>query len=211
MNEGTIAMLFQWSLLCLVWMGSYDTLLRELRIQRRRLLAVLAAFLVCSFVSWKLYFAPVQVSLSGTILPFFASIVLYTRLRKERRRLHLLGAMATAVLLVWLRWLFFTDPILLFWDERMIVPMLAVAATLAMSRQRAAQLFQLLFALTFADVLHAVYFSKLSGTCVLGSDYEQDLLWTGVFVLSLILMIWSAIRLFSRNKEPESSHSDAGR
>lgn len=211
MNEGTIAMLFQWSLLCLVWMGSYDTLLRELRIQRRRLLAVLAAFLVCSFVSWKLYFAPVQVSLSGTILPFFASIVLYTRLRKERRRLHLLGAMATAVLLVWLRWLFFTDPILLFWDERMIVPMLAVAATLAMSRQSAAQLFQLLFTLTFADVLHAFYFSKLSGSCVLGSDYAQDLLWTGVFVLSLILMIWSAIRRFSRNKEPESSHSDAGR
>ncbi|MFP3387962.1 hypothetical protein [Brevibacillus sp. SIMBA_040] len=211
MNEGTIAMLFQWSLLCLVWMGSYDSLLRELRIQRRRLLAVLAVFLVCSFVSWKLYFAPVQVSLSGTILPFFASIVLYTRLGKERRRLHLLGAMATAVLLVWLRWLFFTDPILLFWDERMIVPMLAVAATLAMSRQSAAQLFQLLFTLTFADVLHSVYFSKLSGSCVLGSDYAQDLLWTGVFVLSLILMIWSAIRRFSRNKEPESSHSDAGR
>ncbi|WP_289136122.1 hypothetical protein [uncultured Brevibacillus sp.] len=211
MNEGTIAMLYQWSLLCLVWMGSYDTLLRELRIQRRRLLAVLAVFLVCSFVSWKLYFAPVQVSLSGTILPFFASIVLYTRLRKEKRRLHLLGAMATAVLLVWLRWLFFTDPILLFWDERMIVSMLAVAATLVMSRQSVAQLFQLLFALTFADVLHAFYFLKLSGSCELGSDYAQDLLWTGVFVLSLILMIWSAIRRFSRNKEPESSHSDAGR
>ncbi|GED66646.1 hypothetical protein BRE01_03480 [Brevibacillus reuszeri] len=211
MNEGTIAILFQWSLLCLVWMGSYDTLLREVRIQRRNMLAVLAAFLVCSFVSWKLYFAPVHVSLSGTILPLLVSVVLYTRLGKERRRLHLLGAMATAILLVWLRWLFFTDPILLFWDERIIVPVIAVIATFAMCRQSAAQLFQLIFALTATDILHTFYFWKLSGACVLGTDFAQDFLWSGIMLLGVVVLIWSVIRRVFRNKEPESSHSDAGR
>ncbi|WP_312108629.1 YphA family membrane protein [Brevibacillus reuszeri] len=211
MNEGTIAILFQWSLLCLVWMGSYDTLLREVRIQRRNMLAVLAAFLVCSFVSWKLYFAPVHVSLSGTILPLLVSVVLYTRLGKERRRLYLLGAMATAILLVWLRWLFFTDPILLFWDERIIVPVIAVIATFAMCRQSAAQLFQLIFALTATDILHTFYFWKLSGACVLGTDFAQDFLWSGIMLLGVVVLIWSVIRRVFRNKEPESSHSDAGR
>lgn len=211
MNEGTIAILFQWSLLCLVWMGSFDTQLRELRMSRRRMLAVLAALLVCSFVSWKIYFAPIQVSVSGTILPLLISVALYNRLGTERRRFHLVGAMATAVLLVWLRWLFFTDPILLLWDERVIVPALALLSVLLMSRQSQAQLFQLMFALTAADILHALYFWKLSGSCVFGADYAQDLLWSGISFLCVVRLIWSTIRRILGWREPESSHSDAGR
>ncbi|MGG1659628.1 YphA family membrane protein [Brevibacillus sp. NRS-1366] len=211
MNEGTIAILFQWSLLCLVWMGSFDSQLREWRMSRRRMLAVIAAFLVCSFVSWKFYFAPIQVSLSGTILPLLGSVALYTRLGKERRRIHLVGAMATAVLLVWLRWIFFKDPILLFWEERVIIPAVGVVATLIMSRQSRAQLFQLLFALTLADILHSLYFWKLSGSCMFGTDYAQDLLWSGISFMCVIRLIWSMIRRVLGWREPESSHSDAGR
>lgn len=84
MNEGTIALLIQWSLLCLVWMGSFDAQLREMNMERRRVLAVLCAFLICSFVSWKLFFAPIQVSLSGTLLPLL-QVWSSTRASPKRR------------------------------------------------------------------------------------------------------------------------------
>ncbi|GEB32698.1 MULTISPECIES: YphA family membrane protein [Brevibacillus] len=211
MNEGTIALLIQWSLLCLVWMGSFDAQLREMNMERRRVLAVLCAFLICSFVSWKLFFAPIQVSLSGTLLPLFASVVLYTRLPKATRRLYVVGALGISVMVFWLRWLFFTDPILLFWDERVIVPGISVAVAFSISKLNAARLFALMLALPMADALHTLYFWQASGTCSLGTDYAQDLLWSGISLLGLVSLLWSAIRRLFGRRETEPSHSDTGR
>ncbi|ELK41686.1 hypothetical protein D478_12821 [Brevibacillus agri BAB-2500] len=211
MNEGTIAILIQWSLLCLVWMGSFDSQLREMGMERRRVLAVLCAFLICSFVSWTLFFAPIQASLSGTLLPFFASAIFYARLPKAGRRLYVLGATGVAVMVFWLRWLFFSDPILLIWDERVIVPGISVAITLATSRLMAVRLFLLMLALPLADALYALYFWRASGACSLGTDYAQDLLWSGISLLGLISMLWTAIRRLFGRREAEPSHSDTGR
>ncbi|WP_432776952.1 hypothetical protein AAFJ72_09960 [Brevibacillus gelatini] len=211
MNEGTIAILIQWSLLCLVWMGSFDSQLREMGMERRRVLAVLCLFLISSFVSWKLFFAPIQVSLSGTLLPLFASVILYARLPKAGRRLYVLWAMGIAVMLFWLRWLFFTDPILLIWDERVIVPGIGVVVALATSRQMAVRLFVLMLALPMADALYTLHFWQDSGVCSLGADYAQDLLWSGISLLGLVSMLWTAIRRLFGRREAEPSHSDTGR
>ncbi|KMZ41230.1 MULTISPECIES: hypothetical protein [Bacillales] len=211
MNEGTVAILIQWSLLCLVWMGSLDLQLRNMKMERRRVLAVISAFLICTFVSWKIYFAPIQVSLSGTVLPLIASIVLYTKLMSKIRRLYLLSALATALLLFWLRWLFFTDPILLFWDERIIVPAVGVSTIFLMSRTHLGQLFQLMLSLPLADAIHSLYFWKLSGSCQWGSEYAQDLLWSSLSLWALVSIVWSAIRRILGRTETESSHSDTGR
>ncbi|ATF12994.1 hypothetical protein HPY28_03090 [Brevibacillus sp. HB1.2] len=211
MNEGTVAILIQWSLLCLVWMGSFDLQLQNMKMERRRVLAVISAFLICTFVNWEIYFAPIQVSLSGTILPLIASIVLYTKLMSKIRRLYLLSALATALLLFWLRWLFFTDPILLFWDERIIVPAVGVSTIFLMSRTNLGQLFQLTLAMPLADAIHSLYFWKLSGSCQWGSEYAQDLLWSGISLWALVSIVWSAIRRILGRTETESSHSDTGR
>ncbi len=211
MNEGTVAILIQWSLLCLAWMGSFDLQLRDMKMERRRVLAVISAFLICTFVSWEIYFAPIQVSLSGTILPLIASIVLYTKLMPKIRRLYLLSALATALLLFWLRWLFFTDPILLFWDERIIVPAVGVSTIFLMSRTNLGQLFQLMLSMPLADAIHSLYFWKLSGSCHWGSEYAQDLLWSSLSLWALVSIAWSAIRRILGRTETESSHSDTGR
>ncbi|MFS0555521.1 hypothetical protein [Brevibacillus sp. 179-C9.3 HS] len=211
MNEGTVAILIQWSLLCFVWMGSFDLPLRNMRLERKQVLAVISAFLISSFVSWEMYFAPIQVSLSGTILPLIASIVLYTKLMPKIRRLYLLSALATAVLLFWLRWLFFTDPILLFWDEKVIVPTVCVSVILLMSRTSLGQLFQLMITLPLADAIHSLFFWRLSGSCYLGTEYAQDLMWSGISLWVLVSIVWFAIRRILGRKETESSHSDTGR
>ncbi|GED56232.1 hypothetical protein ABER61_06075 [Brevibacillus formosus] len=211
MNEGTVAILIQWCLLCLVWMGSFDLQLQNMKMERRRVLAVISAFLMCTFVSWEIYFAPIQVSLSGTILPLIASVVLYTKLMSKIRRLYLLSALATALLLFWLRWLFFTDPILLFWDERIIVPAVGVSTIFLMSRTNLGQLFQLMLSLPLADAIHSLYFWKLSGSCQWGSEYAQDLLWSSLSLWALVSVVWSAIRRILGRAETESSHSDTGR
>lgn len=208
MNEGTIALLSQWCLLCLVWMGSMDPLLSEMKVSPRRLLAVLCAFLLCSFVSWKVYFAPIEVSLSGAMLPFLASAWLYARLPQVPRRLYVLGACATAVLLFWLRWLFFNDPILLFWDERVILPVTGILSILAMTRHRVAQLFQVMVALPLADVLYSLYFRRLSGTCLLGSEYAQDLLWSTISLWGIVTITrLAALRILKWKKtaSPDSN------
>lgn len=211
MNEGTLAILIQWCLLCLVWMGSVDRQLQELGLSRRRLLAVIGTFLICSFVSWKLYFAPIHVSLSGTLLPLIVSGWLYSRLSVHRRRLYLLAGSGTAILLFWLRWLFFTDPVLLFWDERVIVPAVGIVAIITISRHGLTQLFQMFFSLPLADALYSLYFWKLSGVCALGNEYAQDLLWSSASFWCIVAMTLSMIRRLLDTKKPEPSQSDTRR
>lgn len=209
MNEGTIAILSQWSLLCLVWMGSMDAQLQEIGIAPKRMLAVICAFLICTFVSWKVYFAPVEISLSGALLPLLASGWLYYRLPHVRRRLYFLGACATAMLLFWLRWLFFTDPVLLFWEEGMIVPTAGFLSILAMSRNGVAQLFQVMFALPLADALHSLFFWKLSGSCVFGNEYAQDLLWSTISLWGLVSVIrFAVVRILKWRKTLSSDPNE---
>lgn len=209
MNEGTLAILSQWTLLCLVWMGSMDAQLQEWGISPKRVLAAICSFLICTFVSWKLYFAPIEVSLSGTLLPLLASAWLYARLPRMRRRLYVLGACATAVLLFWLRWLFFTDPVLLFWDERVIVPAVGVLSITAMSRHGLAQLFQAMVSLPLADALYSLFIWRLSGSCQLGSEYAQDLLWSAVSLWTVVQVVrLVCMRILQWRKKTVSSHSN---
>jgi len=211
MNEGTIAILSQWSLLCLAWMGSMDAQLQELGIAPKRMLAVICSFLLCTFVSWKLYFAPIEVSLSGTVLPLIYSACLYARLHQPRRRLYLVGACATAVLLFWLRWLFFSDPILLFWDERVIVPAVGILSILAISRHGGAQLFQVMFSLPLADALYSLFEWKLSGSCRFGDDFAQDLLWSTISLWSIASVVRFTAMRFVKWRKAASPHSDQRR
>lgn len=210
MNEGTIALLIQWSLLCLVWMGSMDAQLQEIGLQRKPVLAFIGSFLIGTFVSWKLYVAPVEVSLSGMLLPFAASVCLYTRLQ-QRRRLYLLGACATAILLFWLRWLFFTDPILLLWDEQLILPAAAILSILAMSRHLGAQLFQVMVSLPLADALYSLFMWKQSGTCRLGDDFSQDLLWSTVSLGTVASVVRFALMRIGKGRKAASAPSNQRR
>lgn len=211
MNEGTLAILIQWSLLCLVWMGSLDLLLRELKVTRKHLLAALTVFLICSFAFWPLSFAPVQVSLAGTLLPLILCGWLYRKMPKDRRRIHLLASMMIAWLLFWLRWMFFTDPVLLFWEEQLILPVIGLVAVAIVNRKGVAQLFSLLFSFILADVIHALYFWRLSGTCLLGDEYAQDLMWSSLSLWCILRVIWLWVcRLIGWN-QIEPSNSDARR
>ena len=209
MNEGTLAMLIQWCMLCLVWMGSFDRLLRETGVSRKYLLAVITVFLVCSFASWKLSFAPVHISLAGTLLPLVSCGWLYTFLPPKKRRFHLLASIAMAWLLFWLRWVFFSDPVLLFSDERVLLPAAAVIMVLSVNRSTLQQLFSLLFSLEIAEVIHGFYFWKWSGSCVLGGEYAQDLLWSGLSLWSLLRLVWIAVKRMAGNRTEPSNPEDA--
>ncbi|MFD2371792.1 hypothetical protein ACFSO0_17860 [Brevibacillus sp. GCM10020057] len=210
MNDGTIALLIQWSLLCLVWMGSMDAQLQEMGLRRKPVLAFICAFLLSTFVSWKLYFAPVEVSLSGMLLPFIASVCLYARL-PVLCRLYLVGACATAILLFWLRWLFFIDPVLLFWDERVILPTAAILSIFVMSRHGGAQLFQVMVSLPLADLLYSLFMWKLSGTCRLGDDFSQDLLWSTVSLWTVASIVRLAVIRITKGRKTESASSNQKR
>lgn len=209
MNEGTLAMLIQWCMLCLVWMGSFDRLLRETGVSRKYLLAVITVFLVCSFASWKLSFAPVHISLAGTLLPLVSCGWLYTFLPPKKRRFLLLASIAMAWLLFWLRWVFFSDPVLLFSDERVLLPAAAVIMVLIVNRSTLQQLFSLLFSLEIAEVIHGFYFWKWSGACVLGGEYAQDLLWSGLSLWSLLRLVWIAVKRMAGNRTEPSNPEDA--
>jgi hypothetical protein len=211
MNEGTLAILIQWCFLCLVWMGSFDRPLKRWGVSRAGTLAVLAAFLACSFVSWQITFLPVQVSLSGAILPLLCGGWLYGRLAKEKRRLYLLAGAAAGLALFWLRWLFFTDPVLQVWDEAVLLPTAAVLAVFAIARRGLARLYLLAVSLPGADVLYALYVWKLSGTCEIGGGYAQDLLWSAVSLWSLTGSTLAAVRRLFGYRETETSHSDTHR
>lgn len=211
MNEGTVAILIQWCLICLVWMGSFDLLLRELNLSRRRMLAILVAFLVCSFVSWTLAFAPVEISLSGTIMPLLFSGWLYVQIPAQRRRFHLFAAIVMAWILFWLRWIFFSDPILLFWDERIILPTVAIVAAVIINRRGVSQLFCLLLSIVLADAIYGLYFGKMSGTCQLGSEFAQDLIWSSLSFWFCFRVVWLWICRWIGWSHAEPSKSDARR
>jgi hypothetical protein len=180
MNEGTLSLLIQWCLLCLLWMGSFDRPLLEMGTSRSVALSAMGLVLVCSFVNWSLYFLPVQVSISGWLLPVLYAGWLYGRLAGRRRRLVLIAAVVTGFLLFCLRLLFFYDPVLLVMDETVMIPLTALCALLALSRDATQQLFLLFVAFPLSDTLFSLRFLPEMERCEFGGEYARDLLWSTV-------------------------------
>jgi hypothetical protein len=191
MNEGTLTLLFQWCLLCLIWMGSFDRTLLEMGVTRAVALAALALFLVCSFVSWRLHFLPVHVSISGSLLPILCAGWLYERLVRERRRLVLIAGVITGFLLFCLRMLLFHDPVLLVVDETVMIPLSALFAVLALSRDAKQQLFHLFTAFPLSDALFSLRFLAMMEESEFGSAYAQDLLWSAVSLWCVQRAAWT--------------------
>ncbi|MFY0543037.1 YphA family membrane protein [Brevibacillus sp. H7] len=194
MNEGTLSLIIQWCLLCLIWMGSLDRPLTKVGLTRASLLAALTLSLVSSFVSWKLYFLPVQVSMSGAILPILSAGWLYVRFPRERRRLLLLAALLTAVLLTLFRMVLFKDPVLLVLDETTLIAIVTLVALFALTRDMRQQLFLLFLVLPLTDGLYMLQFLPQMERSEIGSEYAQDMLWSTFFLWGLALVAWSVVK-----------------
>ncbi|WP_456151385.1 YphA family membrane protein [Brevibacillus ruminantium] len=209
MNEGTLTVLIQWCFLCLIWMGVYDRVLDRWGIRRAEALAVVTVFLICAFVSWKIAFLPsVRVHISGMILPFLCAGWLYAKQRQSRKRFMVILGGCLGVALFWFRWLLFTDPVLAIWDESWMLPVVAFLAVLTISRSGLTQLFLLLYSLTLGEVLYALFEWRFSGSCLIGGEYAQDLLWSTLSLWSLLaggwLVLRQLLRIGQRDRDPEN-------
>jgi hypothetical protein len=209
MNEGTLSMIIQWCFLCLIWMGSLDRPLFQAGIKRVSALTVLTLFLVCSFVSWKLYFLPVQVSISGALLPGLVAGWLYTGMSRGRRRLLLLAGLLTAVLLALFRMVLFRDPVLLVLDEPTLVAGVMLAALFTLTREIRQQLFLLFFVLPLADLLQVISFLPQMEFGDIGGEYAQDMLWASIALwggaqafLRVVRKGWGVIRQVRSKSDP---------
>jgi hypothetical protein len=194
MNDGIVAMIIQWCLLCFIWMGSLDLPLRKSGLSRSHGLAVLAGFLLSSFVSWRLFFLPLEISISGAVLPLLSAGWMYARLAIERRRYLLLSACFIAFLLFALRKMIFFDPVLLIADELLLLPALTVATVIALTRSVTLQLFILLVSLPLSDVFYMLSFFQQVGHCRIGSGYAQDLLWSSIALWASVIFVWSGMK-----------------
>lgn len=194
MNEGTITLLVQWCFLCLIWMGSFDGPLSGLGFTRSNALTLITVFLLCSFVSWRLYFLPIELTISGALLPSLLAGWLYTRLEKGRRRLYLISALLSGTLLCMFRILLFKDPVLLVLDERLLIPIGALVGLFALTRNVKQQLFFLLFVFLLADIMFTCSFLKKADRLVIGGDYAQDLLWSTLSLWSIGVFVWTLVR-----------------
>ncbi len=194
MNEGTLSLIIQWCLLCLIWMGSLDRPLLKMGVTRAAALSALSLFLVCSFVSWKLYFLPVEVSISGALLPALSAGWLYAGIPRQRRRMLLIAALLTAVLLSIFRLLLFKDPVLLVLDETSLIAGATLAALFTLTRDLRQQLCLLFLILPLTDGLHVLSFLPRLERGYIGSEYAQDMLWSTLMLWGGVLAVWGAAK-----------------
>ncbi|WP_240470130.1 hypothetical protein [Brevibacillus laterosporus] len=110
MNDGTIAMIVEWTLLCVVWMGLTDRFLHQMGWKRSTALLILTAFLVTSYSEWRLFLLPVEVNVSGMLLPLLLGGTLWYHLKKKRRKYMITSSILLAFALILLRKLFFLGP-----------------------------------------------------------------------------------------------------
>lgn len=178
MNDGTIAMIVEWTLLCVVWMGITDQFLHQMRWKRSTALLVLTTFLITSYSEWRLYVIPVEVNVSGMLLPLLVGGVLWYFLKRQRRKYMLTSAVLLTLVLILLRKLFFWDPVLLFIDEVIILPILCVILCFIVTRHAIYHWFLLCVALPLSDAFYQASFLSLTERCVIGGEYQQDLFWT---------------------------------
>jgi hypothetical protein len=189
MNDGILTLILQWCLLCLFWMGMFDRPLRKILLTRAQALALITLFLVCSFANWKLYFLPVVVNVSGTILPLLFSAWVWAVLPFDQRGYCILAALFTVFLLFAARMLLFWDPVLLVMDEQLLLTLMILCSLFILTREWRQQLFIILTALPLADALYTLSFLKKANQCLIGGGYAQDLLW-------ITIPFWMAAALF---------------
>ncbi|MBG9797450.1 hypothetical protein O0555_02405 [Brevibacillus laterosporus] len=184
MNDGTMAMIVEWTLLCVVWMGLTDRFLHHMGWKRSTALMVLTAFLITSYSEWRLFILPVEVNVSGMLLPLLIGGGLWYHLKKKRRKYMMTSAILMAFALILLRKLFFWDPVLLFIDEVMILPVLCVILCFIVTRHATYHWFLLCVAFPISDAFYQASFLSLTERCVIGGEYQQDLFWASFTLLS---------------------------
>ncbi|UFJ42802.1 hypothetical protein LOK74_10040 [Brevibacillus humidisoli] len=194
MNEGIIALILQWSILCLVWMGALDRTLHHVKLSRRSTLAGLAAFMLCSFADWRLYFLSVEINLSGTVLPLLLAGRVWRSIGRANRAYVLAAAALCLALLFFVRKVLFMDPVLLLIDEWLLVPGLLMLIMLLLTRHQADQLLIMLLAFPLSDALYTLSFLGYATELVIGAPAAQDLLWCSFAMWVCITSVWLASR-----------------
>ncbi|MGO0060986.1 YphA family membrane protein [Brevibacillus fluminis] len=210
MNEGIAAMVVQWCLICLVWMGSYNRLLARFRLTQATTLAVLAACLLSSFSNWRMYVLPIEVSVSGTIVPVMISAWMWTCLVRPGQASYLAAAVITMTsVLFCIKRLFIWDPVLMFADETVILPLLLTVLVFLFARHAEEQVFLLFFSVTLFDISHSLSLWGKVTPFAIGSPFCQDVLWLSVLTWSLAWSVVAAIihsRLVGSIKSKLQSH-----
>lgn len=194
MKEGIVALILQWSLFCLVWMGALDRVLAQVTLSRRMTLAGLAVFLVFTFADWRLPLMPLAFTLSGAVMPLVLAGVIWPRGGHSSHTYVLAAAGLAMAIVFFLRKLLFWDPVLMIVDERLLVPLLLVTTVLLLTRRLHEQLLILLLALPLADALYILSFSSYGAALVIGGAAAQDLLWAAVALWGCANAAWLASR-----------------
>lgn len=191
MNDGTVALLIQWCFLCLVWMGNLDQSLHALGFSRRSGIALLCAYLVCSFAEWKLYVLPVYVYVGGVILPVLTAGWLWLRLTQRQKLYAMSGAVLYTVLFYLVQKLVMADPVLLIWDRHVMLPLLYVLCIQFSSRDRVVQWFILLLSVPLSDVFLSLQEMTYRYQATLGGAEEQDMFWTTTAIWATLNGLWA--------------------
>ena len=194
MKEGIVALLLQWSSLCLVWMGALDKMLAQVKLSRRKALAALTAFLVCSVADWRVAFLPVELHWGGAVLPLLFAGVVWLAIRRGSRLYVLAAAGFSLAILFFVRKLLFWDPVLMVVDERLLVPALLVLLVLLLTRSLPEQLLVMLVAFPLSDALYTLSFSGYGAELVIGAPAAQDLLWVSLALWGCANAGWLASR-----------------
>ncbi len=177
MNDGILALIVQWCLLCLVWMGVFDTVLHRIHQPRSKVLAVIACYLLCSFSNWRLYALPLEISLSGSLLPLLTAGWMWSRLVTAKRHHVMALAITLTCLLVFAKKMLFLNPVLLWFEEASLFPVLVVLLLLVFTWNPGQQVFLLFFSLPVADLLYVVGNLGKIPVGVVGDRSIQDALW----------------------------------
>lgn len=193
MNDGVVTLVIQWCFICLIWMGSLDRPLSRFSFSRRRALAVLSVCLVCSMVSWRLYFLPIEVNISGGILPLLLAGWMYAHLPEEKRRYLLISSFFLGFMLFFLRKILFWDPVLLVMDEMLLLPVVIVPAAIVVARNIVLQAFILLVSLPLSDTLFTLSQLGQAGSAKIGSEDAQDMLWVSLALWLLVISMWRLV------------------
>jgi hypothetical protein len=193
MNDGIRTLILEWCLLWLLWMGILDRPLRSIDLTRIQALALVSLFLLGSFANWKLSFLPVDVNVSGTILPLLTAAWIWTGLSKNKRGYSMLAAVFTVFALFAVRKLLFWDPVLLLLDETLLLPLFLVGLLFLLSRDWREQLFIVLIGLPLADALYMLSCLPQLEECVIGGGYAQDLLWTTLPLWMTAAAVWNVL------------------
>lgn len=198
MNDGIAAMVVQWCLICFVWMGSLNRLLSRLHVSQAQALACLAACLLCAFSNWRMYVLPVEISVSGLLLPISFSAWLWVRMIRPSQARYLMAALITLTSVLYLvRRLFIWDPLLMVMEDTLLLPLLLNGLIFLLCRRVKEQAFLLFMSVPLFDAAHALSLWGKMSPFPLGSPFSQDVLWLSLFVWSIV---WSFILMLGRSR-----------